>query len=323
MQIDFVGLAFAPGETLRYQYWLEGAGLEWSELSEQRSVTYANLAPGRYRFFVQAVSADGTPSRTPAMVSFIVLRPVWARWWFVTLVVAGIGFGARAAYRARMARIVELANVRARIAADLHDDIGANLTKIAILSEVAQRQPASGSVPQESSLSTIASISRDSVAAMSDIVWAINPQRDRLVDLVRRMRQHAEEVFTACGVTLTFRASDDGADVTLGPHVRRDIYLIFKEAVNNAARHARCRRVAIDITVEGSWLSLEIVDDGIGFDAGGIHDGQGLTSMRRRAARVGGSLEVLTTPGTGTRVRCQARRHVLERAPTRSPYRNR
>ena len=314
LQIDFVGLAFTPGETLRYQYRLEGAGSEWSAPSEQRSVTYANLAPGRYRFQVRAVSANGTASTTPATISFTVLPPIWARWWFVALAIGFVGIAARTVYRARMARIFEVANVRARIAADLHDDIGANLTKIAILSEVARQQPADGSALPDRSLASIASISRESVAAMSDIVWAINPQRDRLDDLVRRMRQHAEEVFTAAGVQLTFRAPGDGVGVKLGPQVRRDVYLIFKEAVNNAARHARCTRVEVDIHVEGSWLSVAIVDDGVGFDARTIHDGQGLTTMRRRAERIGGTFEVLTNASTGTRVHVRLPTTV---APTR------
>ena len=127
--------------------------------------------------------------------------------------------------------------MRTRIATDLHDDIGANLTRIALLSEVATRHPAT------SPLASIARIARESVSSMSDIVWAINPRRESVVDLIRRMRQHAEEVFTLRDIKLRFDADDALDSSRLGMDVRRDLLLIFKEAVSNAARHSQCSHV--------------------------------------------------------------------------------
>ena len=301
LQIEFVGLNFARGETLSYEYRLEGADAAWTRPVEQRSVNYANLAPGGYRFLVRALTSGGVASSTPAVISFTILRPIWQRWWFVTIVLVVVGAGARGAYRYRMARAIELANVRTRIAVDLHDDIGSNLTKIAILSEVARQRTPDAGTSTEDPLSAIARISRESVASMSDIVWAINPQRDRLLNLVRRMRQHAEEVLTGRGIKVTFQAPAD-LDLKLGVDVRRDFYLIFKEAINNVARHAACSRVEIDLRVDGSTLRLDVTDDGRGLDVQAFHDGEGLTSMRRRAERLGGSCEVRAIAGIGTTV---------------------
>src|SRR5262249_23601807 len=135
LQIDFVALGFAPGEVLLYQYKLEGSDADWGALSEHRTVNYASLAPGRYRFLVRAVNSDGVASVTPATVSFNILHPVWQRWWFVTLSALGVGLTALAFYRSRVKRIVELERMRTRIATDLHDDIGSSLSQIAILSE--------------------------------------------------------------------------------------------------------------------------------------------------------------------------------------------
>jgi signal transduction histidine kinase/ligand-binding sensor domain-containing protein len=302
VQIDFVGLNFARGDTLRYEYTLEGADDTWARPTEQRSVNYANLAPGRYRFLVRALTSDGIASSNPAAISFTILRPIWQRWWFVTLLIVLVGAVAREAYRYRMARILELANMRTRIAVDLHDDIGSNLTKIAILSEVARQQMSGAGASSEGPLASIARISRESVVSMSDIVWAINPQRDRLLNLVRRMRQHAEEVLTGRGVKVSFRAPSDDLDLKLGVDVRRDLYLIFKEAINNIARHAGCSRVDIELRVEGSMLRLDVIDDGCGLDVRAQHDGEGLASMRRRAERLGGSCAVRTSDGIGTTV---------------------
>jgi len=212
--------------------------------------------------------------------------------------------------------------MRTRIATDLHDDIGANLTKIAILSEVARQQRGNGNEEADSPLSSIARISRDSVASMSDIVWAINPERDSLLDLVRRMRRHAEEIFTTRDIGLEFRTPGADDHLKLGVDVRRDFFLIFKEAVNNVARHSRCTKVEIDLRADGSELLLQVSDNGAGFDPSEESEGQGLMSMRRRAQARGGSLEIDSRPGGGTTTTCRlpiGRRRALQRRPLPTP----
>ena len=242
IQVDFVGLSYAPGEVLHYRYRLEGSGGDWSVPTEQRTVTYANLAPGHYHFAVHAISSEGLVSSLPATMTFTVLRPVWQRWYFVALAASALCLTLFVAYRYRVRRLLEVANMRTRIATDLHDDIGANLTRIAVLSEVVRQQSAGEDVQREGQLSSIARISRESIAAMGDIVWAINPQRDTLLDLVRRMREHAEEVCLPRNIDLTFRSPGAESPSKLGIDIRRDVYLIFKEAVNNALRRRRRQR---------------------------------------------------------------------------------
>jgi ligand-binding sensor domain-containing protein/signal transduction histidine kinase len=315
LQIDFVGLGFGPGEVLRYQYTLEGADRDWSVPSAQRSVTYARLAAGSYRFVVRAVSSEGVVSDRPAVVTFTIVPPVWQRWWALTLMVLTIGLVVHQLYRYRVARLLEIADMRTRIASDLHDDIGANLTRIALLSEVARlggenrRRPEAADASGLPSLGadggpliSIGRIARESVSSMSDIVWAVNPARDSLLDLTRRMRQHADEVFTARGITLRFRGPVDAEAVRLGADVRRDLLLIFKEAVNNAARHSRCSRVDVDLHLEDHRLILTVRDDGTGFDPSVESGGHGMASMRRRGDRLGGALEIRSGNPAGTTV---------------------
>ena len=242
LHIDFVGLSFGSGEVLRYQYQLEGADRDWGQLSDQRSVNYENLAPGQYRFLVRAGNAEGVASAAPATLSFTILPPVWQRWWFLALFTLGVGVLVYSLYRYRVARILEVANIRTRIATDLHDDIGASLSLIAMLSEVAQRQWQQGSARISESLSSIAEASRESVGAMSDIVWAVNPRKDRLSELVKRMRRFASDVLSARNIRLQFEA-DFESDVELDADARREILSIFKEGVNNIARHAECRKL--------------------------------------------------------------------------------
>ena len=315
LEIDYAGLSFGTGDTLRYQYKLEGAGDNWSAPSEWRSVAYASLAPGGYRFIVRAVNSDGIASAHPAVVTFTILRPLWQRWWFLCLCTISAALTVHRLYRYRLARVLEMAQMRTRIATDLHDDIGANLTRIAVLSEVASREQGgvrtgspvnplrpSASGQDDAPLAAIAAIARESVGSMSDIVWAVNPARETLLDLIRRMRQHADQVFTAREIELSFSVPDGTNTVRLAMDVRRDVLLIFKEAVNNAARHSGCSRAEIDLRVADARLVLTLRDNGVGFDPSLQNDGQGLTSMQRRAGRLRGHLAIASEPGSGTRI---------------------
>ena len=195
-----------------------------------------------------------------------------------------------------------MANLRTRIATDLHDDIGANLTRISMLSEVAKQKLGENGA-EDSPLISISRIARESVGSMSDIVWAINPERDTLLELTRKMRRHAYEVFTLRDIDLHFNATDANDSLRLGVDVRRDLLLIFKEAVNNAARHSGCTQVNIDLQIRPSQLVLEISDNGTGFDQSLESEGNGLRSMKRRAEALGGTLEITSSRGVRTVIR--------------------
>jgi ligand-binding sensor domain-containing protein/two-component sensor histidine kinase len=301
LQVDFVSPGSGPDDGVRYLTKLEGGDSVWSP-SDQRTVAYANLAPGRYRFLARARNADGLIGSAAASVSFRILPPIWSRWWFMTTAVLLISALAYGFYRSRVARLLEVVAMRTRIATDLHDDIGANLTRIAVLSEVVRRQGHAGT---DEHLASIATVARESVTAMSDIVWAISPDRDGLNDLTSRMREHAEEVFAANGTELTFAAPTIDRDLRLSVDTRRDVYLVFKEAVNNAARHSGCSRVHVSLQSDDQGLILSVTDDGAGFDTACEDQGNGLASMRRRAERLAARIEISSRPGKGTTVQLE------------------
>jgi ligand-binding sensor domain-containing protein/signal transduction histidine kinase len=306
IQIDFVALGFSPGEGLRYQYQLEGASEEWSQLADQRTLNFANLAPGRYRFLVRAVNADGVMSDPPASFSFTILPAVWQRWWFVAMVAAVVGLIAYSLYRYRVRRLLELERVRTRIASDLHDDIGSSLSQISIISEVVRAQLTRENSSFTDPLSTIAQTSRELVDSMSDIVWAINPKRDNLQDLVNRMRHFAMDAMTAQEIDIDFIAPDGLPETKIDTDMRREVFLIFKEALNNAIRHSRASLVKIELSFDNGGLQLAVKDNGIGFDARRAHRGHGLFSIRQRAERIGGELSITSALDQGTDVNLQA-----------------
>ncbi len=189
-----------------------------------------------------------------------------------------------------------------QIALDLHDEVGSGLAQIAILSEVGRRDatPATASLLAES-----AELARGLRSAMADIVWAVDPRQDRLVDLVRRMRQTAFNLLEADSLAVDFQAPPDGdlERVGLAPDRKRHLLLVFKETLTNVARHAAATRVDVALQLADGTLELEVRDDGCGFDPAARYAGHGLGSLRQRAAEMGAALSIDSAAGRGTTVR--------------------
>ncbi|MGA9773612.1 MAG: GAF domain-containing sensor histidine kinase [Blastocatellia bacterium] len=213
--------------------------------------------------------------------------------------------------RSKEERLLELQRVRRRIATDLHDDVGSSLTKIALLSEAVRQKISLLNKDASERLTVVTDISNELMESMSDIVWAINPQKDNLSDLAQRMRRFASDIFTACQIAFRFRAPVLERDLQLGANIRREVFLIFKESVNNVVKHSESSEVILDLAIEGDWLALDISDNGKGFnpalvkaDTGFLtsqsRGGNGLASMRRRAREMGGKFDIKTNIGQGT-----------------------
>lgn len=322
LQLEFFGMEFHPGTALRYQYRLEGADTSWSSPTEQRTITFANLRPGSYRFVVRAVNPDGVANGKPALVSFRILQPFWFRWWFVALSLCLLGGLAFAVARQRRGqrlerersqlelrrvqedRLRDLEQVRRRIAADLHDDIGSNLTRISLISEVAQRKIDGAAPAVRDQLTNIGRLSRELVDSMSEIVWAINPNKDHFSDLSQRMRHFASDVLSAKQINFQFKSMEVDHDIKVGANLRREFFLVFKEAINNVARHSKSTDVSIELRASDSHLALDLSDNGSGFDIDSKAIGHGLVSMRQRVNALGGTFDLESTHSVGTNLRC-------------------
>lgn len=326
IQIGFFAISFEAGETLRYQYKINDQ--EWSEASERRMVEF-NLSPGTYNFSVRAITANGVLSENSATISMTIARPIWQRWWFIALAALAVSSVIYAFVRYRLAkirevqtalealnksraeRLAELQRVRRRIATDLHDDIGSSLTQIAVLSEVARNQAAAlQSETVSMPLESIKGVSRELVETMSDVVWAINPNKDNLHDLVQRMRRFASDVCAGRSIHFELDAPPTEEIMPLGANIRREVFAIFKESINNAVKYSECKNIAADFRIENDTLFLEIKDDGRGFDTKEIlsenfspeKGGNGLINMRRRASELGGNCRIVSNVGGGTNI---------------------
>lgn len=300
LQVDFASLNFGVGEVLRYQFRLEGSGEDWSPPADQRSVNLARLAPGKYQLQVRAVNGDGMVSAEPALVSFQVLAPVWRRAWFLTAAGLLMALAVYALYRYRLAQLLELERVRTRIATDLHDDIGSSLSGMAFLSEAVKQQMGSARPEAVEMASEVAAMARGLARSLSDVVWSIDPRRDDLNNVITRVRQSAA-VLEAQGIAWFLQAPPQPEKVKLTPEQRHHLFLIFKEALNNIARHAHCASARLTIAVEDHQLRAEIVDDGCGFSQAG-EQGNGLRNMKLRAAQLGGRMSVESAAGRGVRL---------------------
>jgi signal transduction histidine kinase len=220
----------------------------------------------------------------------------------MALLLTGTGYAVEAA---RWRRRRELDAVRARIASDLHDDLGASLSRISILPEVAARRARDDASPLEI-VERIGEASRSVVEKLADGIWAVDPRRDDLRSLGERLRLVAAELLEPAGISWRVEVPEEAERIGIHPDQRRQVYLVLKEAMANAARHSSARNVSLSTSSAHGILELELKDDGLGFDERASADGarlsggRGLANMRERASAFGATFRIESAPGKGT-----------------------
>ncbi len=305
VDFEFSVLNFTqPGETVLLHR-LVGFEENWVETPLGTPVTYTNLDGGEYTLQVKARNADGVESPVPFELRIRAIPPFYETAWFrVLLVLALSGLGAFIIwYREQERRRLDA--IRRRIARDLHDDMGSTLSSIRFFSEVAQSRIAAGH-PDETRplLSRIADSAGMLSDAVRDIVWAIGGKNDQMDDLVTRMREFGLKICEAKNIVFHTDLPENLPGRSLRPDQLRNFYLVFKEAVNNAAKYAGCSEITFRLRLRNNHLTLEIADNGRGFDVDSARasGGNGLSNMTQRAAEIGGKCSIHSAPGDGTRV---------------------
>ena len=299
VQVDFGGFR----DDLLYQTRLSGVDQDWTSPSRSRSVHYVSLAPDSYELLIRAVAPEGTVSSSPARVRFRIAAPLWQRWWFLLAAAGALAGLAYGAHRLVLQRRLAVESTRARIATDLHDDIGASLARISVLSEVLKSR-ADGQTESLPLIDQIATSARDVVDGLNDVIWSIDPRQDSLSEVIARIRHFASDVLDGKSIEWSFEAPPEAGRLYLSLEQRRHLLLIFKESIHNMVRHSSCRRAEFRIDVEDGDLHARIWDDGTGIPAERRH-GRGLENMRQRAAQLSGRLEVVSIPGGGTELLLQ------------------
>jgi len=309
LSIDVIGLSLKDEKAVRYQYQLVGIDTGWSVPTRNHLIVFAALSPGTYTFMARAINGGGIQSSQPAMFSFTIAPALWRQWWFITFSILLVIAAFFVVLRTRVGRLLEIERIKSRIAADLHDEIGAGLTRIAILSSVLERDlpQKESSVPTRGlpaeSLKKIGDTARDLVESMSDVVWSLGLTEEPLERLVQRLRSFAFEACEAKDITLRFSIDDRIFALHVIPENARNILLCAKEAITNVVRHSECSEAGVEFLLDPMGVTLKVADNGKGFQALETHSGHGLTNMKKRAERSGGSFEMISKMGEGTKIR--------------------
>jgi signal transduction histidine kinase/ligand-binding sensor domain-containing protein len=310
----FSGLSMAATERVRFRYRLRGVQAGWTLPQASRSAVYYALLPGDYTFEVVACNSDGVWQEEPARFRLVVRPHVYETAWFriamFFLLVAGLALSVFVLVRRRLQRRLailaqqrEMDRERARIAQDLHDDLGAGLTEIGLLGSLAQR-PAQAPARVQEHLRHITEKSREMVTSLDEIVWSLNPKQDSLGDLCRYFSEYAQQFLQITPLRCRIEVREQLPRVTLIPDQRQNLLLAYKEALTNVVRHARATEVRITMDMEGEHFVVIVADDGCGVNAAAAGPGaDGLANMTRRLEAIGGRCEVRSGVGGGTTVR--------------------
>jgi signal transduction histidine kinase/ligand-binding sensor domain-containing protein len=304
---------FSAPDQVQFKRMMEGYDVAWSAPTASRSAVYAGLPAGTYRFRVMA-GVGGAWRESVQPVDIVVQPFLWQKGWFWivggSLALALVGLWVRAFEKRRSRlRFLELEREgaldreRSRIAHDLHDDLGAALTEIGLLSAVAQRS----TVTQERARNYLGEISdkvRRMVDTLDEIVWAINPRNDTVTSLGDYFCECAQRILKLTTIRCRLDLSPDLPAHPLDPDRRHNLFLAFSEALNNVIRHSAATEVLIRIEGAPDHLVVSVKDNGRGLSKGLVSEGaEGLKSMRRRLKRMGGRCEIEGRDGEGTTVR--------------------
>jgi signal transduction histidine kinase/sugar lactone lactonase YvrE len=314
MEFRFTGLSLGSPLLVRFRYKLEGSERDWNDASGERKAVYRHVPPGEYVFRLMACNSDGVWSENSALLS-VVFRPYFYQTsWFRITAAAGalsaLSVVVGAAMRRRMKRRLEelrrqhdLQRERARIAQDLHDDLGAGLTEISLLGGMLQSP---GGLPDRTHLALPRIVQRcsDLVTALDEIVWAVNPRNDSANSLSSYLCRYAEQFLEPTSIRSRFEVREAEPDRPLDSEQRHNLFLAFKEVLTNIVRHSNASEVFIRISLaERGHLVIGVEDNGRGLPQTVGENADGLVNLRKRMANIGGTCEIATRDSGGVAVR--------------------
>lgn len=320
-EIAFTSLNLGGAEHAQFRYCLRDHETGWIDAGNTRVARYSRVPPGEYRFQVTACNEDGVWNLAGASLTLRILPPFWRTWWFLALAVAALLAPIIAIVHylsvQKLERQLErhrqhetLEKERGRIARDLHDQLGASMTQLSLLGEMAESDK---NQPDEieAHARQITRVARDTTRVLDEIVWAVNPSNDTLESLMTYVCKYAQDFLGVAGIRCRLEVPAQLPAAPLPPEVRHNVFLVCKEAVTNVVRHAAASEVSIRLQLQSRAFELEIRDNGRGLggldpEAAGRRNG--LRNMRQRMQEAGGTCVIASAPAGGTVVRLTAPR---------------
>lgn len=295
----YTGICFQDVEHILFRYKLEGYDKDWIMTGTGREARYTNLPPGKYRFVFQ-VSNRGIWLDQESSFVFIIRPFFWKTWWFMTFTILLTGLILFLIYRYRVRELLRLERLRTRIATDLHDDVGSTLSSISILSDILIKQVENKQSARM--VGTIGTNAHKMLEKIDDIIWVVNPTNDKFQNLGLRIREFAIPLFESGNIQHEIRFDKQMKAMQLPMEVRRNIYLIAKEAINNIIKYAECKSVKVVFRQEHPGLVMEISDDGIGFNPDALTSRNGIKNMKLRASQINSLIDIISAQGKGTQI---------------------
>lgn len=294
LSISFALLNYTNSFQNTYRWKLEGLENNWNTSTSNEAV-YNNLLAGKYKLIVKAANSAGIWNDKPIILNIVISPPFYKTWWFALLCLLCLGFIGYLLIQQRINNIKAKYSLRNKIASDLHDEIGSTLTSINILSNVSQQTIDIQPKYAIQMLEQISQQSKNIQQNMSDIVWSIRPDNERIENLITRMTEYSAQTLEPLNISFKIDTDDTLINKILPMEYRKDVLLIFKEAINNIAKHANATFVNVKLNDGGKKLTLCITDNGTWK---GNTSGTGTKSMKERAASLGGSVQINTINGT-------------------------
>ncbi len=298
VSFNYTVLDYLSPETMNYEYMLEGYDEQWIHAGNRQYTAYTNLPPGDYVFKVKP-SENIVIDATPAVLGISISAPFWLEWWFFISIFLFLSGALYAFYRYRINQLLEVQRVKNNISADLHDDIGSRLTSIHFLSAIS-KQKISSNEDAQNFLEGIDEEVQASAEALNEIVWNIKMDDESLEDIVAKMRRYAGEVLDTSGINYTVSINSDFSRKKIKMQKRREIFLIFKELLNNVRKHADASRVEIKISIKENMFFLAVEDDGLGFDPSLNSSRNGIKNIRERIMKWNGKIHIFSKSGEGS-----------------------
>ena len=300
---EFAGLYYGNDAGLVFEYRLHGYDKDWVNANKNFEASYQNLPPGKYSFYVRAREKGGIVVSEMQGYSFRIIPSFWQTLWFYFLIGIVLAAAIYTFFRYRLNQKIKLLEMRNRISQDLHDEIGASMSGINLLSQIAADK-LQHNKPDEAVeyLVKVKNYTQDVIEKLSDMVWIFNPQNDSIEKLLQRLKSFAISVALSKNIKVHFVTDKASETINLTIRQRKAIYLISKEAINNAFKSSACSNIYYHLTANGSKGQLRIQDDGKGFSLTEKTDGNGLRNMQARADEIGAKFNIQSQPGAGTSI---------------------
>lgn len=294
LQVMYTGLTFEAPEQIIYEYRLKGYEDNWS-ISRENTINYPALPSGNYQLDIRAYNADGTQSVNTASFAFKILPPFYFQLWFILLTICAIfGLIIFSIRYFRVTKQVDMEKMRVQIASDLHDDVGSSLTELALQTDFLQAIELNPEVKE--TLQQIGEHSRKIVSSLDDIVWSIDSRNDTTGDLTDRMQDYVNQVLSQKGIKVVYNFNQLRMQEKLPVDVKENIYLIFKESINNISKHSNATKAEVSFSFSGKNYELIIHDNGTAIKSN-RKSGQGLRNIKMRAGRIGSKIDIETEKG--------------------------